>query len=942
MVLSIHNDKATYVATTDNGVCKTPTIGYKTKRAAFALNKKKLTKNLKKDAQIAMFDTTVNNYDENISIKCSSGFFLEVASPGFHDLAMQSSGHTNALTVNDIKIHCSDSKASLDESDLLLNRSYSFILCERTNTVILATVKVHVHITTKLVQLQGSKLVHGLKAPVWFYENVLKNTLNTESMKRKALIENTNERILSLSPNLSTCKTCNKRIVKSDKSYNCSSCPSIHHKKCTSDKSNRTRNQPINWRCNACVSIDHTSSSSSQVSLSRKRSISTVIISDEETDDLSPPLKTFALDTSPPPAPHIPPSTLPSLITDIQAQINSQPSLNNDALVFVPTDVSHSLTSANTSPLPSFSWLGPPMPSFFIPSTPTPSSTLSAAPFRVSVSSTVASATTSTATSVFAFVPSSLVSVSTNSVSSPVSSASSSSSTVSSAFAAMSSASANVPLAESANKQNKTSKNQVKTKAKPTLATNPSDFEKESLKIERDACRLKILENDDTIKDLKEQVKILSTRCSLFEKKRNDEAYNNLVNEPTRSAFTKPDKTSSTAEEAPQMNPNCSPASPIDSLINLEVLKAAKNLSSNSLTPASPDVSAQFQILELKFTAQVEALKSELKSLLAPLLPRSPDPPKQHPLEVLKISSLNSSISASTQTDSEQSFPTPKPQPVTPPMTFSIPPPPIKSTCDMSIQTTSPLTPPAGTNCSTTGTQTKSLGSNKCTQATSSSTTSSLLGTPPIAAKPRVKGHFAPLSEFFLHAFGPITSEKLKNKSKAKAKTKPEISDSLKSKYKQATKSYKSKRKETSKPQQKSSFDKAVDEKDALLIDLSDPIPTPEPESSAQENVVPESTVLEPSVAEPPVTETSVPETSMPETSVPETSVPDTSVQEPYAPTAASKVTADADLIDFNSPDPDVALNELDSPEVTDSFGDPLTATNDKSSLSQTLIDLNC
>ena len=181
---------------------------------------------------------------------------------------------------------------------------------------------------------------------------------------------------------------------------------------------------------------------------------------------------------------------------------------------------------------------------------------------------------------------------------------------------------------------------------------------------------LLILENDDTIKDLKEQVKILSTRCSLFEKKRNDDAYNNLVTEPSRSASGKPDKTFSTTEEAPRTNSNCYPASPLDSLINLEVLKAANNLSSNSLPPASPDVSAQFQILELKFTAQVEALKSELKSLLAPLLLRSPDPPKQHPLEVLNINSLKSSISASTQTDSEQSFPTPKPQSVTPPMMY--------------------------------------------------------------------------------------------------------------------------------------------------------------------------------------------------------------------------------------------------------------------------------
>ena len=124
MAAITHNNLATNVAKTDNVVGRTPT--YKTRRAAFALNKKKLTKTLKKDALIAMYETTVNNYNENVNIKCSSGFFLQVASPGFHDLAIQSSDDS-FLTINNISIHCSSSRASLDEFDLLLNTGCSIV-----------------------------------------------------------------------------------------------------------------------------------------------------------------------------------------------------------------------------------------------------------------------------------------------------------------------------------------------------------------------------------------------------------------------------------------------------------------------------------------------------------------------------------------------------------------------------------------------------------------------------------------------------------------------------------------------------------------------------------------------------------------------------------------------------------------------------------------------
>ena len=49
---------------------------YYTRLTGFSLNHTKQMKNLKKDANIANFDTVINNHNENINIKCSSGFFF--------------------------------------------------------------------------------------------------------------------------------------------------------------------------------------------------------------------------------------------------------------------------------------------------------------------------------------------------------------------------------------------------------------------------------------------------------------------------------------------------------------------------------------------------------------------------------------------------------------------------------------------------------------------------------------------------------------------------------------------------------------------------------------------------------------------------------------------------------------------------------------------------
>ena len=260
---------------------KAPTL--KIRRASYALNKKKLTKNLKKDALISMYETTVNNHEQNVNIKCSSGFFLEVASPGLLDLAKQAS-HTKPLTFNTVAIICTNSRNSLDNINLHLNIMYSYDIfyTDKMDTPI-ATVTIHSHTTTKLIQLQGFKLVLNVKAPVWFYNNVLKDTLEREAETRKQNVDVINSCILDKT----TCTLCKKDILLEEKSLVCPSCSLSQHKKCSSIKSSRTWSQPSSWKCDPCLSGDNLGGSQS-----RKRPINSVTPSDEFTAPISKLKKT--------------------------------------------------------------------------------------------------------------------------------------------------------------------------------------------------------------------------------------------------------------------------------------------------------------------------------------------------------------------------------------------------------------------------------------------------------------------------------------------------------------------------------------------------------------------------------------------------------------------------------------------------------------------------
>ena len=297
------------------------------------------------------------------------------------------------------------------------------------------------------------------------------------------------------------------------------------------------------------------------------------------------------------------------------------------------------------------------------------------------------------------------------------------------------------------------------TKSKPTIATDPKDFEMENLRIERDTCKLKLTENDNKIKDLKEQLDIYIARCSLLEKKRNDEAYEKLTNttEPVQPVHQPVLGPRQVPEYAPPSQISSSPSSSaLETLVNLEVLKVAK-ATSTATNPPTDVASIQEQLLRLesRLTSQIEQIKTDMNKLFT-------NNCLQYP----------SSVSSQTEAPSSSSEASGTISPL--PSLFPFPPPPIKETKNCSSQTVS-LTS-TRTNVTPVLTRSHNPGSASIRrksilgsppQPPSQSVRAprpvapSLLGKPPL--KPRKIGSIPCLSPEFILAHGRTTSENVKD-----------------------------------------------------------------------------------------------------------------------------------------------------------------------------------
>ena len=139
---------------------------------SYSLNSAKIVDNLVSDAARSQdIEVTVNNSGTNVNLQCSAGFYGAVAKPSFASI---SPGHTIVLN-NAILEVLQESRETRDVSGTLVNNHVKFsIKASGSPPVDIGILSVHLHHTTRLIQIQSScKWPGSTPAPVWFTEFIL-------------------------------------------------------------------------------------------------------------------------------------------------------------------------------------------------------------------------------------------------------------------------------------------------------------------------------------------------------------------------------------------------------------------------------------------------------------------------------------------------------------------------------------------------------------------------------------------------------------------------------------------------------------------------------------------------------------------------------------------------------------------------------------------------
>ena len=210
----------------------------------FQLNQNKQVKELQDDANIQDFEVTINNYDENATIKCNSGFYFQVAKPSFSSL----SRHTTLYCL-DVSMTVTDITLSYDKNKYEVKRFMHFKLMNHQED--LAVIAVHLYHTTRRIQVQGSAVMpDNSKAAKWFTLNFVVQKFQEQAKLKQYLIRDTNNIIIessrdnlqvqpenhqSSSVNSNTCHACKNIFSTNSKSSICQVCSCYVHRKCIKD-----------------------------------------------------------------------------------------------------------------------------------------------------------------------------------------------------------------------------------------------------------------------------------------------------------------------------------------------------------------------------------------------------------------------------------------------------------------------------------------------------------------------------------------------------------------------------------------------------------------------------------------------------------------------------------------------------------------------------------
>ena len=160
--------------------------------APYLLDQEKQINKLGNDANKIDFELSVSPNEHSVSIICSTGSYSLIVIPTFSTITKGCS-----LTIDDSVVDCYDVINKVDKSNAIVNTVYFFrVTFPRLNKNNSAKVTVHLHCTTRRVQVQGGTfLSKGMRACIWFVEKMISKHFLEVSRSKAVDIANFNSDI---------------------------------------------------------------------------------------------------------------------------------------------------------------------------------------------------------------------------------------------------------------------------------------------------------------------------------------------------------------------------------------------------------------------------------------------------------------------------------------------------------------------------------------------------------------------------------------------------------------------------------------------------------------------------------------------------------------------------------------------------------------------------
>lgn len=198
----------------------------------YHINKDRQLSKIIDDADKPDIEIEVNNSAKNVNLHCNSGFYSEVALQTFAGF-----GVNFTKMVGTIQVKCIEHAPSLDQSQLVANLVCKFIINQHTTQ--LGGVTIHLHNTTRNVQIQGgATMPDGNSAAIWFTVNCIKPWFENLAKNKRLNIDSMNQAISALSSISSEfsvdfsskiCGKCNTKFKGKSKPFLCFYCKKYFH-----------------------------------------------------------------------------------------------------------------------------------------------------------------------------------------------------------------------------------------------------------------------------------------------------------------------------------------------------------------------------------------------------------------------------------------------------------------------------------------------------------------------------------------------------------------------------------------------------------------------------------------------------------------------------------------------------------------------------------------